>query len=125
MKKPIALVAIVLCFGLKSEAADIDRSLMSDAYWEIWNDDVKAQIDEDVQAIKSMNKVRKLNDISQKMKSMEKANPETFRNDPEYQKLSQQFETQSRIVREDKVAVDRMNALGGETGTNLRKRYDR
>ena len=49
MKKPIALVAIVLCFGLKSEASDIDRSLMSDAYWAIWNDAEQARIDADIE----------------------------------------------------------------------------
>ena len=49
MKKTIALVAIVLCFGLTSEAADIDRSLMSDAYWAIWNDAEQARIDADIE----------------------------------------------------------------------------
>ena len=49
MKKPIALVAIVLCFGLTSEASDIDRSLMSDAYWKIWNDAEQARIDADIE----------------------------------------------------------------------------
>ncbi|MBR3222950.1 MAG: endo-1,4-beta-xylanase [Kiritimatiellae bacterium] len=49
MKKTIAFVAIVLCFGLTSEAADIDRSLMSDAYWAIWNDAEQARIDADIE----------------------------------------------------------------------------
>ena len=85
----------------------------------------KAQINEDVQANRAMNEVRKLNKISQKMKSMETANPKTYQNDPEYQKLSQEFNDQSRTVRENKLSVDRMNALGGETGTELRQRYNK
>jgi hypothetical protein len=82
------------------------------------------QANEDVQNIRSMNKVRKLNEISQKMGAMEKANPKTYQNDPEYQKLAQQFGSQSKTVREDKVAVDRMNALRGDTGNDLRQRYN-
>ena len=86
--------------------------------------DAKMRISEDVQANRSMNEVRKLNDISQKMKSMEKANPKTYQNDTEYKKLSQQFESQARTVRENKIAIDRMNALQGKTGTELRQRYN-
>ena len=71
-----------------------------------------------------MNEVRKLDKISKQMDAIEKSNPKNFRNDPEYQKLSQQFEAQHKVVREDKVAIDRMNALQGETGTNLRKHYN-
>ena len=87
--------------------------------------EARAQAQEDVQNVRSMNKVRKLNDISTKLDAMEKANPKTYQNDPEYQKLSKQLESQQKIVREDKVAVDRMNQLAGETGTNLRKRYNK
>ena len=86
--------------------------------------DAKMRISEDVQANRSMNEVRKLNDISQKMKSMEKAKPKTYQNDAEYQKLSKQFESQARTVRENKIAIDRMNALQGKTGTELRQRYN-
>ena len=84
----------------------------------------KAQLHEDLQANRSMNEVRKLDKISKQMDAIEKSNPKNFRNDPEYQKLSQQFEAQHKVVREDKVAIDRMNALQGETGTNLRKHYN-
>ena len=87
--------------------------------------DVKMRINEDVQGVRSMNEVRKLNNISQQMDAMEKANPRTYQSDPEYQKLSQQFEAQHKVVREDKVAIDRMNALQGETGTDLRQRYNK
>ena len=87
--------------------------------------DVKMRINEDVQGVRSMNEVRKLNNISQQMDAMEKANPRTYLNDPEYQKLSQQFEAQHKVVRENKVAIDRMNALQGETGTDLRQRYNK
>ena len=87
--------------------------------------DVKMQINEDVQANRAMNEVRKLNKINQKMGAMEKANPKTYKNDSEYQKLSQEFDAQSRTVRENKLSVDRMNAIKGETGTELRQRYNR
>ena len=87
--------------------------------------EAKMRINEDVQANKAMNKVRKLNEISRKMDAMEKANPKSYQNDPEYRKLAEQFDNQSRIVREDKLAIDRMNALQGETGTNLRKHYNK
>ena len=87
--------------------------------------DVKMQINEDVQANRAMNEVRKLNKISKKMGAMEKANPKTYKNDSEYQKLSQEFDAQSRTVRENKLSVDRMNAIKGETGTELRQRYNR
>ena len=87
--------------------------------------DGKMRINEDVQGVRSMNEVRKLNNISQQMDAMEKANPRTYLNDPEYQKLSQQFEAQHKVVRENKVAIDRMNALQGETGTDLRQRYNK
>lgn len=86
--------------------------------------EARMQLNEDVQANRSMNEVRKLNKISQQMDAMEKASPQTYQSDPEYQKLSQQFEAQHKVVREDKVAIDRMNALQGETGTNLRKHYN-
>jgi hypothetical protein len=87
--------------------------------------EAKARLNEDVQGNRSMNKVRELNKISQKMDAMEKANPKTYQDDPEYQKLSKQFEAQHKVVREDKLAIDRMNALQGETGTNLRKHYNK
>ncbi|MBQ7417438.1 MAG: hypothetical protein IJV18_05005, partial [Acidaminococcaceae bacterium] len=87
--------------------------------------DAKMQINEDVQANRAMNKVRTLNEISRKMDAMERANPKSYQNDPEYRKLAEQFDNQSRIVREDKLAIDRMNALQGETGTNLRKHYNK
>jgi hypothetical protein len=38
------------------------------------------------------------------MGAMEKANPKTYKNDSEYQKLSQEFDAQSRTVRENKLA---------------------
>ncbi len=72
-----------------------------------------------------MNKVRKLHKISEKMAAMEKANPKNFQNDPEYQKLSKDFDAQAREVRESKPATDRMNMLQGKTGTDLRKRYNK
>ena len=87
--------------------------------------DAKMRTSEDVQANRSMNDVRKLNDISNKMSAMEKANPKTFQNDPKYQKLSQQFDSKARDIRGDKVATDRMNALQGKTGTDLRQRYNK
>ena len=85
----------------------------------------KAQANEDWQGNVAMNKVRKLHDISKKMEAMEKANPKTYRNDPEYQKLSEQFDSQAREVRENKLAIDRMNLLQGKTGTDLRTRYNK
>ena len=83
------------------------------------------QISEDVQAVRSMNEVRKLNNISQKMKAIEKANPKNYQNDAEHQKLSQDFDAQARTIRENKIAQDRMNALQGKTGTELRQRYNK
>ena len=59
------------------------------------------------------------------MAAMEKANPKNFQNDPEYQKLSKDFDAQAREVRESKPATDRMNMLQGKTGTDLRKRYNK
>ena len=44
--------AFVVCVGLAlSAAADfqIDRSVMSDAYWELWNADVQSRIDADIE----------------------------------------------------------------------------
>ena len=87
--------------------------------------DAKMRISEDVQANRSMNEVRKLNDISQKMKAIEKANPKNYQNDAEHQKLSQDFDAQARTIRENKIAQDRMNALQGKTGTELRQRYNK
>lgn len=87
--------------------------------------DTKMQISEDVQAVRSMNEVRKLNNISQKMKAIEKANPKNYQNDAEHQKLSQDFDAQARTIRENKIAQDRMNALQGKTGTELRQRYNK
>ena len=72
-----------------------------------------------------MNKVRKLHKISEKMAAMEKANPKGYQKDPEYQKLSEQFDSQAREVRENKLAIDRMNLLQGKTGTDLRSRYNK
>ncbi len=87
--------------------------------------DKKMQLSEDVQANRAMNDVRKLNQISQKMSAIEKANPKTYQNDAEYQKLNQDFDAQARTVRESKIATDRMNALQGKTGTELRQRYNK
>ena len=72
-----------------------------------------------------MNEVRKLHKISEKMASMEKANPKGYQNDPEYQKLSEQFDSQARTVRENKLSIQRMNLLQGKTGTDLRSRYNK
>jgi len=72
-----------------------------------------------------MNEVRKLHKISEKMAAMEKANPKGYQNDPEYQNLSKQFDSQARTVRENKLSVDRMNLLQGKTGTDLRTRYNK
>ena len=85
----------------------------------------RAQANEDWQGTVAMNKVRKLHKISEKMAAMEKANPKNFQNDPEYQKLSKDFDAQAREVRESKPATDRMNMLQGKTGTDLRKRYNK
>jgi len=71
-----------------------------------------------------MNEVRKLYKISEKMAAMEKANPKGYQNDPEYQKLSEQFDSQARTVRENKLSIQRMNLLQGKTGTELRSRYN-
>ena len=49
MKKPIALAMICLHCALSPAAQDIDRSLMSDAYWAIWNDAEQARIDADIE----------------------------------------------------------------------------
>ena len=86
--------------------------------------DTKMQISEDVQGTRAMNEVRKLNNINQKMKSIEQSNPKNYQNDADYQKLSQEFNSQARTVRENKIAQDRMNALQGKTGTELRQRYN-
>ena len=72
-----------------------------------------------------MNEVRKLHKISEKMAAMEKANPNGYQNDPEYQKLSEQFDSQARTVRENKLSIQRMNLLQGKTGTELRSRYNK
>ena len=85
----------------------------------------KAQANEDWQGSVAMNKVRKLHKISEKMAAMEKANPKGYQKDPEYQKLSEQFDSQAREVRENKLAIDRMNLLQGKTGTDLRSRYNK
>ena len=45
------ILPLVLCCGLQSAAhAELDRSLMSDAYWKIWNDAEQARIDADIEA---------------------------------------------------------------------------
>ena len=87
--------------------------------------DIKQQLSEELQGQRAMNEVRKLHKISEKMASMEKANPKGYQNDPEYQKLSEQFDSQARTVRENKLSIQRMNLLQGKTGTDLRSRYNK
>ena len=87
--------------------------------------ETRAQINEDLQGGRAMNEVRKLYKISEKMASMEKANPKGYQNDPEYQKLSEQFDSQARTVRENKLSIERLNLLQGKTGTDLRSRYNK
>ena len=41
-------VGVWLSHGAFADFA-IDRSVMSDAYWKIWNDDVQAKIDADIE----------------------------------------------------------------------------
>ena len=77
-----------------------------------------------MQGQRAMNEVRKLHKISEKMAAMEKANPKGYQNDSEYQKLSEQFDSQARTVRENKLSIQRMNLLQGKTGTDLRTRYN-
>ena len=48
MKKTIATAAALLALGASAEFR-IDRSAMSDAYWKVWNDDVQAKIDADIE----------------------------------------------------------------------------
>ena len=86
--------------------------------------DAKLRISEDVQANRSMNEVRKLNKISEKMSAIEKSDPRNYQSNPEYQKLSQELQNQHKVIREDKVALDRMNALTGEKGIEVRQRYN-
>lgn len=51
MKNLLVMMPLALCCGLQSAAqAAPDRSLMSDAYWEIWNDAEQARIDADIEA---------------------------------------------------------------------------
>ena len=94
------------------------KTHMSDA-------DVKMRTMEDVKANRSMNEVRKMNKISEEMTAIEKSNPRNYQSDPKYQELSQKFDAQSKVVREDKVAIDRMNAIQGEKGADLVNRYNK
>ncbi|MBQ6743766.1 MAG: hypothetical protein IJR05_03305, partial [Acidaminococcaceae bacterium] len=87
--------------------------------------DIKQQISEERQGDRAMNELRKLYKISEKMAAMEKGNPKGYQNDPEYQKLSEQFDSQARTVRENKLSIQRMNLLQGKTGTDLRTRYNK
>jgi len=48
--KVVVSVALVLATMGASAVVQIDRSVMSDAYWKIWNDDVQRQIDADIEA---------------------------------------------------------------------------
>ena len=45
----VALAAV--CFAGRASFAEfkVDRSVMSDAYWKIWNDDVQKKIDADIE----------------------------------------------------------------------------
>jgi len=48
--KFVALLAVVSCLSHGAFAEfKVDRSAMSDAYWKIWNDDVQARIDADIE----------------------------------------------------------------------------
>ena len=49
MKKTLAAIA-ALALALTAQAEfKVDRSAMSDAYWKVWNDDVQAKIDADIE----------------------------------------------------------------------------
>ena len=48
MTKGIALLAV--CAAMAAEARfEIDRSVMADAYWKVWNGEVQAKIDADIE----------------------------------------------------------------------------
>ncbi len=48
MRKNVLLGALV-CGALTASAIDLDRSVMSDKFWEIWNDAALAKIDADIE----------------------------------------------------------------------------
>ncbi|MBQ6135761.1 MAG: hypothetical protein IJI73_00135 [Kiritimatiellae bacterium] len=48
MKTIIAVVAALAAFGARAEFK-MDKSVMADKYWAIWNDGVQAKIDADIE----------------------------------------------------------------------------
>ena len=44
-----ALLVSWSVFAAEGAAFNIDRSVMSDKYWSIWNDEVQAKIDADIE----------------------------------------------------------------------------
>ncbi len=49
MKNGFCLCLTAVAAGLSAQAFEIDKSVMSDKYWEIWNDDVQKRIDADIE----------------------------------------------------------------------------
>ena len=45
------VMLVVACFAVGTACAEfkVDRSVMSDAYWKIWNDQAQAKIDADIE----------------------------------------------------------------------------
>ena len=48
MKTILAAVVALAALGVRAEFK-MDKSVMSDAYWKVWNDDVQAKIDDDIE----------------------------------------------------------------------------
>ena len=49
MKNTALLFCLVFSVSSASAAFKVDKSVMSDKYWEIWNDDVQAKVDADIE----------------------------------------------------------------------------
>ncbi len=47
--KKILLTASVLAMGFSAQAIELDKSVMSNAFWKVWNDEALAKIDADIE----------------------------------------------------------------------------
>ena len=46
----VALAAVCFAGGAAFAGFKVDRSVMSEAYWQIWNDEAQAKIDADIES---------------------------------------------------------------------------
>ena len=50
MKKTVSLTLCAVGAAMAASAFEVDKSVMSDEYWKVWNDAEQARIDADIEA---------------------------------------------------------------------------